>query len=255
MRYPGDGASAPAGDSPPRPRRPHRFPRSPDTGSRRFGVRSPSFYHVNVLLVARFLAISCRQCTRSPRDPPLDRPTSEPQDGRQLVLAAGSEASSSTPSSVPDDVEDVRRDRALEPPPQARRVRGGASASERRCGCRASACTSSTRTTRSSPTTSRSRSPDGAITAHQVTELLARRLRAAHPVGERAGDRRHGHQLRRDPLRAGPPHGDDPEAEKRDIRDGLARLAEDLEFEHLLVAHGPPIPGEGRERLREFASA
>jgi hypothetical protein len=49
--------------------------------------------------------------------------------------------------------------------------------------------------------------------------------------------------------------GDDPEAEKRDIKQTLARLAEDLEFEHLLLAHGPPIPGEGRRRLREFASA
>jgi hypothetical protein len=49
--------------------------------------------------------------------------------------------------------------------------------------------------------------------------------------------------------------GDDPEAEKRDIKQTLARLAEELEFEHLLLAHGPPIPGEGRERLREFVNA
>jgi hypothetical protein len=47
---------------------------------------------------------------------------------------------------------------------------------------------------------------------------------------------------------------DDPDAEKRGIRDGLARLADDLDFEHLLVAHGTPITGKGRERLREFAS-
>ena len=46
---------------------------------------------------------------------------------------------------------------------------------------------------------------------------------------------------------------DDPEAEKRGIREGLARLADELEFEHLLVAHGTPIAGQGRERLREFA--
>jgi hypothetical protein len=48
---------------------------------------------------------------------------------------------------------------------------------------------------------------------------------------------------------------DDPEAEKRAIRDGLARLAEELDFEHLLLAHGTPIAGEGCERLREFASS
>jgi hypothetical protein len=47
----------------------------------------------------------------------------------------------------------------------------------------------------------------------------------------------------------------DAEAEKRGIRAGLARLAERLEFEHLLVAHGDPIPGDGRERLVAFARA
>ena len=46
---------------------------------------------------------------------------------------------------------------------------------------------------------------------------------------------------------------DDPEAEKRDICAGLARLAEQLDFEHLLVAHGDPIMTEGRERLLAFA--
>jgi hypothetical protein len=49
--------------------------------------------------------------------------------------------------------------------------------------------------------------------------------------------------------------GDDPEAEKRDIKQTLSRLAEELEFEHLLFAHGTPIAGEGHERLRDFASA
>jgi hypothetical protein len=48
---------------------------------------------------------------------------------------------------------------------------------------------------------------------------------------------------------------DDPDAEKRGIREGLGRLANALEFDHLLVAHGMPIPGRGRERLQEFASA
>lgn len=48
--------------------------------------------------------------------------------------------------------------------------------------------------------------------------------------------------------------GDDPEAEKRDMKATLSRLADELEFEHLLLAHGDPVPSEGRERLREFAS-
>jgi hypothetical protein len=49
--------------------------------------------------------------------------------------------------------------------------------------------------------------------------------------------------------------GDDPEAEKRDMKATLGRLADKLEFEHLLLAHGDPVPSEGRERLRDFASA
>jgi hypothetical protein len=49
--------------------------------------------------------------------------------------------------------------------------------------------------------------------------------------------------------------GDDPEAEKRDIKQTLGRLADELEFEHLLLAHGSPVPDQGRERLREFANS
>lgn len=49
--------------------------------------------------------------------------------------------------------------------------------------------------------------------------------------------------------------GDDPEAEKRDMKATLGRLADELEFEHLLLAHGDPVAGEGRTRLRDFASA
>jgi hypothetical protein len=47
---------------------------------------------------------------------------------------------------------------------------------------------------------------------------------------------------------------DDPPAEKRSIRAGLARLARELDFEHLLIAHGAPLLGGARERLREFAA-
>ena len=48
---------------------------------------------------------------------------------------------------------------------------------------------------------------------------------------------------------------DDVEAERQSIRAGLARLAAELDFSHLLLAHGDPLPGDGRERLREFAAA
>jgi len=96
---------------------------------------------------------------------------------------------------------------------------------------------------------------DGAITAYQVTEYWpddgalhipsASVLAIADTI------------VNYDGIRFVPDYlmGDDVEAEKRDIKATLGRLAEDLEFEHLLLAHGPPIPGEGRQRLREFASA
>jgi hypothetical protein len=47
---------------------------------------------------------------------------------------------------------------------------------------------------------------------------------------------------------------DDAAAERDSIREGLARLAEELDFTHLLLAHGAPLVGDGRQRLREFAA-
>ena len=43
--------------------------------------------------------------------------------------------------------------------------------------------------------------------------------------------------------------GDDPEAVKRGLRDAYTRLAEEREFEHVLLAHGEPIVGGGRQAL------
>lgn len=48
--------------------------------------------------------------------------------------------------------------------------------------------------------------------------------------------------------------GDDPEAEKQRLRDGFARLATEVDFDHLLLAHGTPILGDGREQLSRFAA-
>jgi hypothetical protein len=48
--------------------------------------------------------------------------------------------------------------------------------------------------------------------------------------------------------------GDDPEAVKRGLRESYRRLLE-LDFEHLLLAHGVPLVGDGKERLREFVGA
>jgi hypothetical protein len=95
---------------------------------------------------------------------------------------------------------------------------------------------------------------DGAITAHQVTELwpddgalhipAVDALAIADTVLEDGGE-----------LNWMPDYCfGDAETERRSIRAGLARLAGEVEFSHLLLAHGSPFSGDGRERLREFAS-
>jgi hypothetical protein len=48
---------------------------------------------------------------------------------------------------------------------------------------------------------------------------------------------------------------DDPKDTKAGLREAYGRLAAELEFDNLLVAHGDPVVGAARERLREFAEA
>jgi glyoxylase-like metal-dependent hydrolase (beta-lactamase superfamily II) len=48
---------------------------------------------------------------------------------------------------------------------------------------------------------------------------------------------------------------DDPEDTKLALREAYSRLAGELEFDHLLTAHGQPVVGGAREALREFAGA
>jgi hypothetical protein len=45
--------------------------------------------------------------------------------------------------------------------------------------------------------------------------------------------------------------GDDPEEIKRGLRASYERLV-DLDFDHLLLAHGLPLVGDGKQRLRQF---
>jgi hypothetical protein len=45
--------------------------------------------------------------------------------------------------------------------------------------------------------------------------------------------------------------GDDPEGVKSGLQEAYGRLAE-LDFDHLLLAHGSPVVGDGKEQLREF---
>jgi hypothetical protein len=49
--------------------------------------------------------------------------------------------------------------------------------------------------------------------------------------------------------------GGDPEAEKQRLREGFARLATEVDFDHLLFAHGAPIIGGARDQLSRFAGA
>jgi hypothetical protein len=46
--------------------------------------------------------------------------------------------------------------------------------------------------------------------------------------------------------------GDDPEAVKRGLRAAYKRLLAERAFDHLLLAHGGPLLGDGRQRLIRF---
>jgi hypothetical protein len=45
---------------------------------------------------------------------------------------------------------------------------------------------------------------------------------------------------------------DDPPDTKRHLLDAYAELVQDLGFEHILLAHGGPLVGDGRAQLQEF---
>lgn len=48
--------------------------------------------------------------------------------------------------------------------------------------------------------------------------------------------------------------GDDPDAVRAALAQAFGRLAEELDFDHLLLAHGDPVIGDGREQLRAYAA-
>jgi hypothetical protein len=45
---------------------------------------------------------------------------------------------------------------------------------------------------------------------------------------------------------------DDPPATKRGLLRACERLLAELDFSHLLLAHGGPVIGDGREQLQEL---
>jgi hypothetical protein len=48
--------------------------------------------------------------------------------------------------------------------------------------------------------------------------------------------------------------GDDPDAVRHGLRERFRALAEDVEFDALLMAHGAPVPSGGRSMLLTFAT-
>jgi hypothetical protein len=49
--------------------------------------------------------------------------------------------------------------------------------------------------------------------------------------------------------------GDDPPAVQRGLKEAYARLADSVDFDHLLVTHGSPLTDTGRDDLRAWAVA
>lgn len=48
---------------------------------------------------------------------------------------------------------------------------------------------------------------------------------------------------------------DDPPATKRGLLDACARLLEHIDFDHLLLAHGGPVIGDGRAQLQDLVDS
>jgi hypothetical protein len=96
---------------------------------------------------------------------------------------------------------------------------------------------------------------EGAVTAHQVgglsTDETALHIAAANALSIADGAIRYGEELDFVPDQ----YMDDPEQDKADIRRGLGELADKLDFDVLLLAHGEPIASGGREALRRFAAS
>jgi len=49
--------------------------------------------------------------------------------------------------------------------------------------------------------------------------------------------------------------GDDPQGVRRGLGERYAQLAGELEFDHLLLAHGVPVVGDGRAALARYAAS
>ncbi len=96
---------------------------------------------------------------------------------------------------------------------------------------------------------------DGAITAHEVGAICPDES-ALFAAGVSALAVADGVIHYDDQLTFVPDHlMDEPEDTKRALKQAYARLAGELEFDNLLTAHGAPVVGGARERLRAFAES
>ena len=95
----------------------------------------------------------------------------------------------------------------------------------------------------------------GAVTAHQVGGLspdeTALHIPSVSALSIADGAIRYGDELHFVPDQ----YMDDPENDKADLKRGFGELADQLDFDVLLLAHGKPYPSGGRDALRAFAES
>lgn len=96
---------------------------------------------------------------------------------------------------------------------------------------------------------------DGAVTTHEVGGLspdeTALHIPSVNALSIADGAIRYGDELDFVPDQ----YMDDPDKDKADLKRGFGALADQLEFDVLLLAHGKPYPSGGREALRRFAES
>ena len=93
----------------------------------------------------------------------------------------------------------------------------------------------------------------GEVTAHQVGGLspdeAALHIPSVSALSIADGAIRYGDELHFVPDQ----YMDDPETDKANLKRGFGELADQLDFDVLLLAHGTPYPSGGRDALRRFA--
>jgi glyoxylase-like metal-dependent hydrolase (beta-lactamase superfamily II) len=96
---------------------------------------------------------------------------------------------------------------------------------------------------------------DGAVTTHEVGGLspdeTALHIPSVNALSIADGAIRYGDDLDFVPDQ----YMDDPDRDKADLKRGFGNLADQLEFDVLLLAHGKPYASGGREALRRFAES